>query len=82
MGEFEKARIEKALKSLSKENLCTIIESTGLSVKDCWKQNIDKVSQHILLRKVSSRIDELSQEHLERERESMERRKKLRRMYG
>ena len=75
MGEFEMARIEKALKSLSKENLCIIIESTGLSVKDCWKQNIGKVSQPILLRKVSSRIDELSQEHWERERESMEKRK-------
>ena len=73
MGEFEKARIEKALQSLSKENLCTILESTGLSVKDCWKQNIGKASQTVLLMKVSSRIDELSQEHWEREKESMER---------
>jgi hypothetical protein len=63
MGEFEKARMEKALKSLSKENLCTILESTGLSVEDCLKQNIDKASHFVLLRKVSSRIDELSQEH-------------------
>ena len=73
MGEFEKARIEKALQSLSKENLCTILESTGLSVKDCWKQNIGKASQTVLLMKVSSRIDELSREHWEREKESMER---------
>lgn len=67
MGEFEKARIEKALKSLSKDNLCTILESTGLSVEDCWKKNIDKTSQSVLLRKVSSRIDELAQEHWERQ---------------
>ena len=73
MGEFEKARIEKALQSLSKENLCTILESTGLSVKVCWKQNIGKASQTVLLMKVSSRIDELSREHWEREKESMER---------
>ena len=75
MGEFEKVRIEKALKSLSKENLCTILESTGLSVEDCWEKNISRASQSVLLRKVSSRIDELSQEHWERERKSMERRK-------
>lgn len=34
MGEFEKSRIEKALKNLSKENLCTILEATGPSVKE------------------------------------------------
>lgn len=66
MGEFEKSRIEKALKILSKENLCAILESTGLSVKDCWGQNVHKTSHSILLRKVSSRIDELSQEHWEK----------------
>lgn len=35
MGEFEKSRIEKILKGLSKENLCTVLEATGLSVEDC-----------------------------------------------
>ncbi len=77
MGEFEKSRIEKALKNLSKENLCIVLESTGLSVEDCWKNNIGNASQSILLRKVSSRIDELSQEHSKKETESMERRKIL-----
>ena len=75
MGEFEKARIEKALKSLSKENLCTVLVSTGLSVEDCLEQNIGQASQFVLLAKVSSRIDELSKEHWEIERESMRRRK-------
>jgi hypothetical protein len=69
MGEFEKARIEKALKSLSNENLCTILESTGLSVENCWKPNISNTDHFILLRKVSSRIDELSQEHWKRQTE-------------
>lgn len=67
MGEFEKARIEKALKSLSNENLCTILESTRLSVENCWKQNVSNTNHSILLRKVSSRIDELSQEHWKRQ---------------
>ena len=65
MGEFEKARLEKVLNILSKENLCTILESTGSSIADCL--NVKKASHPVLLRKVSSRIDELSQEHLKRE---------------
>lgn len=71
MGEFEKSRIEKSLMSLSKEDLCAILESTGLSVKDCWEQNIDSASSTVLLRKVSSRIDELSKEHWERQLHKM-----------
>lgn len=74
MGEFEKSRIEKALKDLSKENLCVILESTGLSVEDCWEKNIGKASHSVLLRKVSSRIDELTQEHWEAMRYLKERR--------
>ena len=72
MGEFEKARLEKALNILSRENLCTILEYTHLSVPDCL--NIKKASHSVLLRKVSSRIGELSQEHWKREMESMQRR--------
>lgn len=76
MGEFEKARLEKALKCASKENLCAILESTGLSVKDCWTRNIEKASHSTLLRKASSRIDELSQEHWKREKERRQYKKK------
>ena len=75
MGEFEKSRIEGVLKNLSKKNLCTILEATGLSIEDCWEKNIGKAKHPILLKKVSSRIDELSQEHFEKEKESMERRR-------
>ncbi len=63
MGEFEVTRLERALKILSKANLCTILESTKLSVEDCWEQNIHKAQHPVLLKKVAERIDMLTQEH-------------------
>ena len=63
MSEFEKSRIEKALKCLKNEDLCAILESTGLSHIDCWKDNVKKADRNVLLKNVSSRIDELSIEH-------------------